>query len=164
MNRRIVGTLATVLAAIVVAVGGAGVAYGYWTSGGSGTATAGTGNTVPVTLTAGSPTAGLFPGGTSSVVLTISNPNTAAVQVNSLALNTTQGTGGFAVDAAHSGCTLSALSFVTQSNGGSGWTIPAKVGTTNGTLAVTLGGALAMATSAANACQGATFTVYLVAG
>ena len=33
----------------------------------------------------------------------------------------------------------------------------------DGSLAITLPTALAMSTSAANACQGATFTVYLVA-
>ena len=48
-------------------------------------------------------------------------------------------------------------------NGSSGWDVPAKVGAVNGTLLVTLSNALSMAASAADACQGATFTVYLVA-
>ena len=43
--------------------------------------------------------------------------------------------GGFAVDAGHSGCTLGTLSYTTQTNGGSGWNVPAKVGAVNGTLA-----------------------------
>lgn len=79
-------------------------------------------------------------------------------------LDTSQGTGGLAVDTSHSGCGLATLSFTTQTNGGVGWTIPAKVGAVDGTLPITLANALAMSTSAANACQGASFTVYLVAG
>jgi hypothetical protein len=80
------------------------------------------------------------------------------VHITTLTLDSTQGTGGFSVDAAHSGCTLSALSFATQTNGGSGWNVPGT-----GNLAITLPAAVTMATSAANACQGATFTVYLLA-
>jgi hypothetical protein len=56
------------------------------------------------------------------------------------------------------------LSFATQTDGGAGWTVPGKVGNTNGTLAVSLTNALAMSLGAANACQGATTTVYLTAG
>lgn len=152
-----------IAAAVVVTVGGAGVAYAYWTAGGSGVAAGGTGTTVPITLTTATPTAALAPGGKSSVVLTATNSNLASVQVNSFTLDTTQGTGGFAVDAAHSGCSVSALSFTTQTNGTTGWTVPGKVGSTNGTLSVTLSNALAMSTAASNACQGATFTVYLAA-
>jgi hypothetical protein len=81
------------------------------------------------------------------------------VRVGSLALDTSQGTGGFAVDAAHSGCAVSALAFTTQTNGGAGWTVPGS-----GSLPVTLTAAVSMSTSAGNACQGATFTVYLQVG
>ena len=60
--------------------------------------------------------------------------------------------------AAHSGCVLATLSFTTQTNGGAGWTVAGGQA-----LAVTLANALSMTTCAANACQGATFTVYLEA-
>ena len=60
------------------------------------------------------------------------------------------------VDAAHPGCAVSTLGFTTQTNGGAGWTVAG-----HGSLPVTLAGALSMSASAANACQGATFTVYL---
>lgn len=164
MNRRrrlaILGT-AAVLALVVVPVGGIAVAY--WGGTGGGTGTSSTGTVVAVSLTAGTPTAGLRPGGTADIVLTASNPNTSPVRISSLALDTTRGTGGFAVDAGHSGCSVAALSYTTQTNGGSGWTIPARVGLVNGTLGVTLTNALGMSSAAANACQGATFTVYLVA-
>ena len=164
MNRRVLGTVLMVIVAAAVALGGAGVAYAYWTAGGSATAAGGTGTTVPVVLSTGTPTAALLPGGTSGVVLTATNSNTSPLTINSFTLNTAQGTGGFAVDAGHSGCTLTTLSFPAQTNGGSGWVVPGKVGGTNGTLSITLANSLAMSTSAANACQGATFTVYVVAG
>jgi hypothetical protein len=163
VNRRILGVIAMVIAILVVTVGGAGVAYAYWSAGGAGTGFGATGTTVPLTLSAGAPTASLLPGGQTSVVLTMTNTNAATVKVSSLALDTTQGTGGFSVDSSHAGCTLSTLSFTTQTNSGAGWSVPGKVGSTNGTLTATLTNALAMSVSAVNACQGATFTVYLLA-
>jgi hypothetical protein len=163
MSRRVLGIVAMVIAIIVVTVGGAGVAYGYFRAGGAGAGAGATGTTTPITLSSGTPTASLLPGGQTGVVLTMTNSNSASVKVSSLALDTTQGTAGFAVDAGHAGCALSTLSFSTQTNGGAGWTVPAKVGATNGTLTLTLSNALAMSLSAANACQGATFTVYLLA-
>ena len=162
MNRRILAIVAMVIAIIVVTIGGAGVAYAYWTAGGAGTGFGAAGTTVPITLSAGTPTASLLPGGQTGVVLTMTNANAATVKISSLALDTTQGASGFAVDAGHAGCTLSTLSFVTQTNGGAGWSVPGKVGATNGTLTTTLTNALAMSLSAADACQGATFTVYLL--
>ncbi|GAA4731980.1 hypothetical protein GCM10023350_14190 [Nocardioides endophyticus] len=112
-----------------------------------------------MTLSPATPSAALFPGGQASVALTITNPNLASVRVGSLALDTSRGSGGFAVDGAHAGCVLSALSFATHTNAGAGWTVAGS-----GSLSVTLTNALSMTASAANACQGATFTVYLTAG
>jgi hypothetical protein len=97
-------------------------------------------------------------------VLSVSNPNAASVFVASMALDVSGGTGGFAVDTAHPGCALAALSFTSQTNAGAGWTVPAKSGGVDGTLPVTLTNALSMDVSADNACQGASFTVYLAAG
>jgi hypothetical protein len=162
MRRRLILVLILV-SAVVIAGAGSG-AWAYWKSAGSGSGSAGTATTVAISLSAGTPSALLYPGGTTNVVLTATNPNRSPVRIGSLALNTTQGTGGLAVDAGHSACGVSALSFTTQSNGGAGWTVPAKVGSVNGTLSITLTAALAMSTAAANACQGATFTVYLGAG
>jgi hypothetical protein len=164
MSRRVLGIAFVVAVAIAVTLGGAGVAYAYWTAGGSGSASGGTGSTVPLVLTPATPTAAIRPGSTSSVVLVATNSNVASVTVNSFAIDTTKGTNGFSVDSSHSGCTLTTLSFTPQTNGGAGWSVPGRVGALNGTLSITLGGALVMSTSAANACQGATFTVYLVAG
>ena len=154
------------LIGLVVALGvtGGGTALAFWSAGGDGAGAGASGTMANLTLSAGTPTASLYPGGQTSVVLTVTNPNDAAVHISSLSLNTGQGTGGFAADAGHSGCSVAALSYTTQTNGGSGWNVPARVGLVDGTLSVTLANALAMTTSAANACQGATFTVYLAAG
>ena len=155
--------MALVAAVLGLALPG-GAAVAFWSSSGSGPGTAATGTALPLAVTAGAATAGLHPGGTSAVALVLSNPNTFPAQVPSLVLDTTQGTAGFAVDAAHSGCALGTLSFTTQTNGGAGWSLPPRVGAVNGSLAITLTNALAMSTGAVNACQGATFTIYLVAG
>jgi len=81
------------------------------------------------------------------------------VNAPSLALETTQGTGGFTVDGAHAACGVASLTFTTQTNGGVGWTIPAS-----GSSVLSLANSLSMNTNAANACQGASFTVYLKVG
>jgi hypothetical protein len=141
----------------------AGIAAAVWSSVGRGTGTGGTGTTVAVTLTPATPTAALYPGGQADVVLTITNSNPHSMRIGSLSSDPTRGTGGFSVDDDHSGCAVSALNFTTQTNGTIGWTTPARTGSTNGTLAVTLTNALAMSLDAPSACQGATFTVYLVA-
>jgi hypothetical protein len=160
MNAR----LFTAAVAVVLVLVLDGTAFAYWGGSGSGTSSGTTGAAAPVGLSPATPAAGLRPGGTAAVALVVSNPNAYTVRVRSLALDTSRGTGGFTVDAGHSGCATSTLSFTTQTNGTTGWTVPAKVGSVNGTLSITLTGALAMSTSAANACQGASITVYLVVG
>lgn len=149
---------------LVVTIASGGATYAYWRGSGSGTGSGTTATIVAVTLGPGTPVSDLFPGAQTSVVLTVTNPNFSPVRIGSFSLDTSQGTGGLAVDAGHSGCAVSALSFTTQTNGGAGWTVPAKVGAVNGTLPVTLAAALAMNTTAANACQGVSATVYLAAG
>jgi hypothetical protein len=148
---------AALVAVLVLGIVGAAVAY--WRASGSGVGSASAGTTQPVTLSPGTASAQISPGGTADVVLTAANPNPGTVRVESLSLDTSQGTGGFAVDAPHAGCGVASLSFTTQTNGGNGWDVPG-----NGSTPVTLSNALSMATSAANSCQGARFTVYLKAG
>lgn len=156
--------LAFIAALAILAVPVGGIAYAFWSGTGVGAGAGTSATTVALTLSPASPSAALYPGGQSNVVLTATNTNDSIVHISSLSLNTTQGTGGFSVDAGHSGCSVAALSFTTQTNGGSGWDVPARVGAVNGTLPITLTNALAMTAAAADACQGATFTVYLVAG
>ncbi len=154
--------LGALLVLLGIPVGG--IAWSYWSAGGSGIGTGANRTPTALSLSPGTPAPGLYPGGSTNVVLTATNPNTSIVKIGSLLRDTSQGTGGFAVDGSHSGCSLAALSFTTQSNGGTGWSVPAKVGAVNGTLSISLTNALAMTAAAASACQGATFTVYLVAG
>ena len=66
---------------------------------------------------------------------------------------------GFGVDGAHTACGVASLSFTSQTNGGAGWTIPAS-----GSPTLSLANSLSMNTNASNACQGASFTVFLKVG
>jgi hypothetical protein len=136
-------------------------AFAFWTSAGSGggSVTLASGPQ-SVTFTLGTPTTLLYPGHSASVAIVAHNPNTFSVHISSLAQAIDPGA-VFTVDAGHSGCDVAVLSFVTQDNGGSGWTVPAKVGSTDGALTIDMPSALQMATGAAYACQGATFGVRL---
>jgi hypothetical protein len=150
--------LSALLTLVVLATIGAASAY--WNDPPPGAGTAGTGTVQPVTLTPGTPTAQLYPGGTAGVTLTVTNPNTIPVTVTSLALDPSQGTGGYAVDGAHSACGVGSLTFATpQNNGGPGWAIAGS-----GTPSITMTNALSMSANAGQACQGATISVYLTAG
>jgi hypothetical protein len=142
----------------------ASAALAYWTKSGSGSGSGAAGTSQAMAVSPGTPNAALYPGGQTDVALSISNPNPFPAHVGSLALDTTRGTAGLGVDAGHSGCDVSVLGFTTQTNGGSGWTVPPKVGATNGTLPVDMLGSLVMSAGAAGACQSANFTVYLTAG
>ncbi|WP_410676531.1 hypothetical protein [Amycolatopsis sp. cmx-4-68] len=148
---------------VMIAVTAGGVAFAYWRGTGHGNSSGTTGTAAPLTLSPATPSAALYPGGTTSVALTAANPNASSARIGSLALDTSQGIGGFAVDAGHSGCGTSTLNFATQTSD-TGWTVPAKVGATNGVLPITVPDALAMGPTAANACQGASITIYLVVG
>jgi hypothetical protein len=152
--------VAVALAALAIAGG----ALAYWSTVGSGSGSASSADTQTVTISTASPTSQLYPGGSAAVALTISSPNGFQVSIPSLALDMSQGTNGFDVDGAHTGCDVSALSFTPQSNSGDGWTVPPRVGTTDGSIDLDLDGAVSMSGAAANACQGATFTVYLKVG
>jgi hypothetical protein len=163
-NRRLLRLAVLVLLVGQLGVALIGVATAYWRGSGTGSGSGTTGTTVAVTLGPGSSAATLYPGGSADLVLEASNPNAAPLHIGTVTLDTSRGTSGFAVDASHSGCGLSTLSFVAQTNGGAGWLVPARSGAANGTLELTLTNALSMDVTAATACQGAMFTVYLAAG
>lgn len=164
MSPRIARRMVLASLLVILALPAGGAAFGYWSGSGSGAGSATTETALTLTLSPGTPAADLYPGGMTNVALTVSNPNASPLQVGSLALDVTQGTGGFAMDAGHSGCNVSTFTFNTDADSGAPWTIPGKVGGVNGTLSVTLNLALAMGDDAASACQGATTTVYLAAG
>lgn len=145
------------LVAAVAALATAGASYGFFASHGTGSGTATAGAAQSVTLTPAVPTGGLYPGGSADVALTVANPSPAAVVIPSLTLDSARGTNGLAVDAGHAGCDVSVLSFT---GAASRWTIPAQATA----FSIDLPGAISMSGSASNACQGATFTVYLKVG
>ena len=152
----------SVVAVAIVAAGGAGAASAYWSApGGAGTGLSGTGVTTAVTLAPAAVTASLHPGGTGDVVTEARNPDAAEVVLPSLELDTTQGSGGLAVDAEHPGCPAAAFTFTASDDGGARWHVPGKVGNEDGTLEITIANALRLAADAPNGCQGATVTVYL---
>jgi hypothetical protein len=134
-----------------------GAASAYWRAGGSGSGSGDSGTAADVTLTPGTASADLYPGGSAAVTLSVSNPNPGPVHVGQLVLDTSQGTGGFAVDGGHTGCSVATLSFTTQTNNSPGWDF---VSGSTGPITL-LTNSVSMSAAAANACQGATFTVYL---
>ena len=157
------------LIAAVAAIGLVAGALAYWVGPGSGTATTIVPSPEQLVVGEGTPQASLAPGRDASVALVTTNPNPYFVTIDALDLDTTaeDGVAGFEVDTGHSGCDLSALHFVPQPPPigifGPGWRVPPKVADTDGVLAIELAGALTMDADADNACQGADFTVHLVA-
>lgn len=163
MPRRLPRTRLLIIV-VVVTLGLAGGAVAFWAGTGAGDAQTRLDDPQPLLLNPGTASAQLAPGGAASVSVTATNPNPYTVHLSTLTLDTGRGSGGFDVDAGHAGCALSTLAFVPQDNGGAGWTVPPRAGGTDGALPIDMTSALTMDTSAANACQGAIFTVYLVAG
>jgi hypothetical protein len=164
MTRRSKQTIGVLLLAGVATLAAFGVASGFWSGSGSGSAIAQVGSPQDIGIGAPAPVDQLYPGGSADVAVSVANPNPYPVRVGSLSLDSSTGSGGFEVDAAHGGCSLGGLHFAAQTNGGNGWQIPAKVGATEGTLAVVMPDALSMGPSADGACQGAAFTIHLRAG
>jgi hypothetical protein len=150
----------TAAAALLGVLAIAGGAIAYWTTSGSGSAAASVRNPDPVTIAAGSPTGFLYPGTSADLAVSITNPNPFSVNLPSLVRDTGQGSGGFGVDGSHSACGVSALSYTTRANGGSGWTVPANA--VNWPL--DLANAVSLSTAADTECQGASFKVYLAVG
>jgi hypothetical protein len=72
----------TILAVAVVTLGVAGMAFAYWTTGGSGVGSATSGDVQDITISQTSTVAGLYPGGPAQNVATkYSNPNAGKVYV-----------------------------------------------------------------------------------
>lgn len=148
-----------VLVATLLVTGGA---IAFWSGAGSGTTQTRLDDPKPIVMVPGTPSDQIFPGYSANVLAEASNPNPYSVHVDALALDTAVGDGGFDVDAQHGGCALSALTFTTQDNGGAGWDVPPRAADADGVLSIPMIDSLAMDVGAADACQGATFTVYLL--
>jgi ferric-dicitrate binding protein FerR (iron transport regulator) len=153
---------ALLLAAAAIVAGAVAGALAYWQGSGSGSAMTVLANVQSLSLQPGTPTAQLYPGGRANVQVLVSNPNSSFVQIGSIVLDP-GAPAPFAVDPGHSGCDVSALDFSAQDNGGAGWRIPPRAGSTDGSLVIDMLAAMEMSLGAANECQGATFTVQLKA-
>jgi hypothetical protein len=162
MTRHASRRLALAAAAVVVVAALATSAVAYWGGSGHGAAQTRLGDAKALVLGPGAPAAQLYPGGDAAVSVVARNANPYTVHVGVVGLDTTAGTGGFDVDAAHSACDVSPLTFVAQDNGGAGWTVPPRAGGADGVRPIDMANALLMAPTAGNACQGAVFTVHLV--
>lgn len=148
------------IAAVALLTGGA---FAYWTSTSTTTATTVLPDTQPISFSPGVPTAELSPGSNAGVAIVAHNPNSFFIHISAMVLDDDEGSEPFAVDTPHAACGISALIFTRQDNGGSGWDVPAKVGSTDGVLALDMSSAITMGDDAADACQGAAFTVHLAA-
>ena len=138
---------------VVVVVALAGVAaYAYFSSSGTGSDIATTGEIEPVTVTAftggDAPSSQLAPGGSADVVLRIDNPNAAAVTLTSVA----GGPAPITADAGHAACTTTGVTFANQTG------LSSVIGP-GGTTLVHLPGAASMSLSSSSGCQGATFDI-----
>ena len=163
--RRLLTRMHVLVAVAVLAIACGGVAaVAYWTGSGQGSGETQLPDADLPAFAAGTANDLLFPGGVVSVSIVATNPNQFSIRLESLVLDTSAGSGGFEVDGGHSGCDLSALAFAPQDNDGDGWTLPRRAGTTDGELAIDVDDALSMDVDADNACQGALFTIHLVAG
>jgi hypothetical protein len=134
-----------------------GLVYAAWlsTGSGSGYAKAGSAQALTTVDVSASTSATLYPGGSGDVLLKLSNPNPYPVRITSVSLNGTNG--DIAADSGHSACTTTGVSFTNQT--GQTIDVPAKSGSTNGTVQTTLTGAAGMSNASLDACQGATFTI-----
>ncbi len=142
--------------ALVLGIG-AGSAYGFLTTHGSGTGLAGIGTMQTVTMaTAGTPSTPLLPGGSGDVVFSVTNPNSFPVSLVGAALETG---GAITPDKGHSGCTTTdgnPAVTLTVPSGDLPVSIPA-----NTTVPINLANAATMDSSATSNCQGATFDIPL---
>ncbi|MFN2606531.1 MAG: hypothetical protein ABR511_01350 [Acidimicrobiales bacterium] len=152
MKRRL---FATLTAAVALVVGlGAGGAYAYWSSEGSGRGTAGVGTPAGVTVVAatGTPSSKLIPGTSADLVVQLDNPNSYSVTITGVSQNGSVtpvgGTGpGTACSSANSG-----VSVPTQT--GLGLTVASGTG-----VVVHVPNGALMGSASASGCQGASFQI-----
>jgi hypothetical protein len=135
------------VAAGVIALAVAGVAFAAWTASGTGSGAAQATSASAVTYSNGTTTAQLFPTGSGDLVISVHNPNGYKIQITDVV-----STGATTVDAGHSGCNASSVALTAQHS-------LTKVVAANTTADVTLTGSVTMDNTANDSCQGATFTI-----
>jgi hypothetical protein len=158
LRRRRIWT-AIAVGSVLVTLASAGGAFAWFSSVGHGTGSADAAAVQAITLSPATETTPLYPGTDGDVSLTVANPNGVSLKIPSLVLDTSQGTSGFSVDAGHVACSLSSVQF-NAASATTGWTVPANATA----FAIDIPAGVSLSTSAENACQSATFTVYLKVG
>lgn len=128
----------------------AGVAYGYFRSGGSGTGSAGTGSAVNVTVTAATAANDLFPGHAGTVKFTLKNTNPFTTNFTSVKTVSVSSGNETACPAAN--ILVATLPYSIS-------TISVASGQTTATK--TISGLISMSSTAPSTCQGMSFTVAL---
>lgn len=151
------GRRATVaLASGALILGGAGAAFAAWSTTGSGSDSAGTGDLQTLTTQAlVQPAPGqrlLVPGGTADVVVKVTNSNPYPVQLYSVA-----SAGAATADSSHPRCVMTGITFQNPSVPLS----PAVTIDANSTQTVVLPGSVSMAMTSDAGCQGALFNLPL---
>lgn len=150
IGRRRLGLV--VLVALVLILAAVGAGWAYFTSKGSGEASASVATLQPVTVTAlvggDTPSSALLPGGSADVILRVNNPNSYPV----ILVSVTGGPAGVTADGGHPDCTVTGVTFTNKI--GLAISIPKS-----GTTLVRLPNAASMSLASANGCQGATFSI-----
>ena len=142
-----------VAALTIAALAFAAAGLAYFSATGSGSGSAHLFNLQGLAVSSAAPSSELYPGGSSDLAATVDNPNPTPVHVHSFVL----GPSGITND--KPGCGAGDVAFDGPvTNGGDDFVFPP------GDSALTLPNAISMSPTAADACQGATFTVSLEAG
>ncbi len=125
----------------------AGLAFAEWLATGTGEGYAKSRTAEPLTTESVTAAASLYPGGTGDLVIRVHNPNPFAVTLTSVTPNGAITSDSAACDAGGHGVSFTGVTGLSNLIGA------------NATTDVTLTGALSMAPTSANECQGVTFTV-----
>ena len=141
-----------VVALIIVAMLGGGVAFAAWMVTGTGAVSGVAGTTVNFTVAATTPASSLlYPGGTADLAGTVTNPNGFPVRITQVTLQTpTTGSGS---------CAASNITLPQTVITGLAIDVPANSATT----VLTLPGAVSMIAAAAEGCKQVVFTVPVTA-
>ena len=144
----------TAAVALVATLVGAGAAFAYFSTAGSGDGAASVTTAAPLTIASATPTGDLYPGGTTDVALSLANPNDFPLHVD--ALRSTRASARTASRLTRGTRLRQPRSHLRRECRGRGLGRRRERG-----ARARLAGAIAMGPEADDACQGATFTVYL---
>lgn len=155
IERRIL-VMAAAVALLVGVGGGTAVAYLSASGTGSGAASVGKAGKLVVLYASGTTTSDLYPGGTADLLLKLKNPNTFPVTI----VGISEGTGEVQVDnSGHSDGTDHGNDCTAENAGVSANTKTVSITVTPGYQTVHVATGAHMATTSANACQGASFHI-----